>query len=106
MLFQKTRLVWLIFVPILSVPSAARADDIKTVPLPSRDVVYDPGTKKIYASVPGSGGIRANSVTSIDPLTGTVGQSIFIRSEPAEMALSGQGKSHLWGLDCAGLDRP
>src|SRR6185503_16946816 len=99
------RLLIVILEVIFASGQLARADDIKSIPLQARDVVFDPGTKKMYASVPGSAGMRANTITVIDPVTGTIGTSAFIGSEPARMALSDRGK-YIWvALDGAGMIR-
>src|SRR5690348_501631 len=79
----------------LALSVAAGADDIRQVDLQTKDIVYDPVTKKIYASVPGTGGTRANSITTIDPVTGAIGPSVFIGSEPGRLALSDRSK-YLW----------
>jgi sugar lactone lactonase YvrE len=62
------------------------------VALVTNDIVYDPGTKKIYASVPGISGPIGNSVMPIDPTTGMLGTPIPVGSEPAALALSDNGK--------------
>jgi hypothetical protein len=47
----------------------------------------------LYASVPSSSGSNGNSITAIDPLTTTVGNSVLVGSEPSTLALSDDGKS-------------
>ena len=64
----------------------------KKVALVTNDLVYDPGTKKIYASVPGSAGPNGNSIVPIDPTTGVLGTPIFVGSEPTTLALSDDGQ--------------
>lgn len=72
----------------------ARAQlQITVVPVAASSLVYDPVSKKIYASV-GSGGrgAQANSITAINPRTGEVGPSVYIGSEPRGLVLSAASK--------------
>jgi DNA-binding beta-propeller fold protein YncE len=62
------------------------------VDVPANDVVYDPVSALLYASVPSTGGIYGNSIVAIDPVTGTVTKSIFIGSEPEFLAVSDNGQ--------------
>ena len=73
-------------------PAAAVNDDTITVDLPASDVIYDPVSGKLFASVLAAGGDAANSITVIDPHTGEVGPSVFIGSAPGSLALSGDGQ--------------
>src|SRR5262249_51951094 len=50
---------------------------IRTINITVNEMVYDPMSKKIYATVPSSAGDSGNSVTVIDPVTANVGPSIF-----------------------------
>ena len=60
--------------------------------LPTNDLVYDPVSDMIYASVPSSAGAqRGNTITPIDPHTGALGASVFISSEPSVLALADDG---------------
>ena len=54
--------------------------------------MYDQATQRIYASVPSTGGARGNTVTIIDPITGALGSSVFVGSEPGKLAISGDGQ--------------
>jgi hypothetical protein len=80
-------------------------DTFRPVALPTRDLVYDPYSQRLYASVPGSGGSRANSVTVVDPLTGTIGPSLPVGSEPGKLALTQDGRYLYVGLDGEGAVR-
>lgn len=63
------------------------------LPVPAVSAVWDPVNRKIYASVGGDGpGIMANSVTAIDPISGRVGPSVFVGSDPGALALSERSK--------------
>jgi hypothetical protein len=66
---------------------------INKINLPAKDLVINALTGTLYASVPASaGGAAANSITSIDPKTGTIGASTFIGSEPGKLAISDDGQ--------------
>lgn len=68
-------------------------NDIRQITLATNDIIYNPFTGKIYASVPSrAGGTLGNSVTVIDPATGIVGQSVFVGSEPGKLAFSDDGR--------------
>ena len=71
------------------------------MPFAANDVVYSPTTKMLYASVPSSAGSKGNSITPIDPATGTIGSSVFIGSEPNKLALSDNGTTLYTSLDGA-----
>ena len=86
--------------------TAASGADIRTIQLATNDLIYDPGTGRIYASVPGRapGGI-GNSIVAIDPETGTIGPPVFVGSEPGRLARSDDGRFLYVGLDGAGAVR-
>ncbi|HEV7927355.1 MAG TPA: Calx-beta domain-containing protein, partial [Verrucomicrobiae bacterium] len=52
------------------------------------DLIYDPGTDRIYASIPGSSSVEPNTVMRLNPYTATVESYIQVDTNPAEMALS------------------
>lgn len=65
----------------------------QTVDLDTNDVVFDPFTRKLYASVPSTATqVSGNSIVPIDPLTGALGTPVFIGSEPTRMSVSDDGK--------------
>ncbi|MFN7928622.1 MAG: hypothetical protein U0Y68_11860 [Blastocatellia bacterium] len=87
-------------------PAAAQtAPTVRTVSLVVNDLVYDPVTKKIYASVPSSAGARGNSITIIDPEKGTIEGSIFVGSEPNKIVVTDDGQYAYVGLDGAAAIR-
>ncbi|HEU4561486.1 MAG TPA: IPT/TIG domain-containing protein [Longimicrobium sp.] len=67
------------------------------LPLPVRDVVYDEGTRRLYATV--YSGPSANSIAIIDPVTATVEETVFIGSGPRYLAPSSDGQFLYVGLD-------
>lgn len=69
------------------------ADSIREVALPANDLVYDPASGYLLASVPGRAGERGNSITRIDPVTGEIVDSVYVGSEPGSLALTDDGRS-------------
>jgi uncharacterized repeat protein (TIGR01451 family) len=64
-----------------------------SVPLDTNSVVFDPFTRKIWASVPSTATqVTGNSLVAIDPETATAGIPINIGSEPKRVALSDDGQ--------------
>jgi len=76
-------------------------DFIRKISLRTNDLVYSPTLNKLYASVPSSVGAGGNSITTINPTTGTVDSSVFVGSEPNKLAISDDGESLYVGLDGA-----
>ncbi|MBM4382909.1 MAG: hypothetical protein FJ091_06015 [Deltaproteobacteria bacterium] len=68
--------------------SAAATAATTVVPLLANDLAWDAVRGVVWASVPGNGGRHANSIVAIDPTSGAFGTSIFVGSEPTELALS------------------
>lgn len=62
------------------------------VDLPANDVVYDSHARFLYASIPSTHGTHGNSVVAIDPETGQVTKSVFVGSEPTQLAISDNGE--------------
>jgi DNA-binding beta-propeller fold protein YncE len=84
----------------IGLAATAGAADIRQVSLQTNDIVYDPVSQRIYASVPSSAGPPlANSVVAIDPGTGSVGAPLFVGSEPGKLAVSSDGQSLYVALD-------
>ena len=64
----------------------------RSVDLDTNDVIFDPFTRKLYASIPSTAHqVTGNSIVSIDPLTGKLGTPVFIGSEPTRMGISHDG---------------
>jgi hypothetical protein len=78
--------------PVSSRPQEVDQSGIRQVSVPANDLVVDPNTHIVYASVPSSAGAQGNSITPIDPVAGTTGQPVPIGSEPDKMAISGDGQ--------------
>lgn len=84
---------------------AAQAQNVRRVSLTTNDIIYDAHTAKIYASIPSSAGAGGNSITSVDPATGTVGTPVYVGSEPNNLAVSDNGQFLYVGLDGAAAVR-
>jgi hypothetical protein len=100
-----SRISKLFLIVLLLRTTSAPADVISPIKLATKDILYHPLTRRIYASVPSSAGSRGNSITSIDPLTGAVQSSVFIGSEPGKLALSDNGQYLYVALDGAAAVR-
>ena len=73
------------------------------VGITSNDAVYNAVDGLLYLSIASDvGAPLGNSVVSVDPATGSVGQPIFVGSEPNHLAVSADGKTLFVGLDGAG----
>ena len=71
----------------------------------TNQIVYDSLDQKTTASRPSRIGTDGNSITRIDPLTGAVGPSVYVGSEPNKLALSDDGHSLYISLDGANAIR-
>jgi uncharacterized repeat protein (TIGR01451 family) len=61
--------------------------------VPAADLLYEPFTRKLYATVPSSATtIAANSLVQIDPLSGTVSSPMVLGNGPSVMAETADGK--------------
>ena len=81
-------------------------NELRQISLPTNDLVTLPNGQTIFASVPSSGGGNGNSLTPINPVAGTMGQSVFVGSEPNKLAISSEGQTIYVGLDGANAVRP
>jgi sugar lactone lactonase YvrE len=71
----------------------------------SNDIAYSALTGKLYASVPGIDPVRGNSIVEIDPISGEIGASVWVGSEPNRLAVSDDGAYLYVGLDGAAAVR-
>jgi hypothetical protein len=78
---------------IRPVPAATRTS-MHTLMVSAVDMVYDPHSRRLYASL-GPEGTRNSRILAIDPETGTVVDSVALFDEPATLAVSDDG-SALW----------
>lgn len=65
-------------------------------------IVWDPGSARLYASIPSAAGSWGNSVAVINPATKAVESTIFAGSEPNALAVSADSQYLYVGLDGAG----
>src|SRR5690349_15464444 len=85
-------------------PAPALAADtsfVRRLSLNAKDLVVDPNTQTLYASVPSSAGAGGNSITPVDPVAGTIGTPVFVGSEPGRMVISDDGQYIYVALDGA-----
>lgn len=75
------------------------------LPIPGRDLVYDPGTSRLYVTVRASAGTNPNSVAAVNPSTGAVADAAFVGSEPGRIARSDDGQFLYVGLNGASAVR-
>lgn len=81
---------------------AATITDSLSVALPANDLAYDPGTGRLYASIPDGVAGLGGTVAAIDPGTGAITDTVIVGSDPGRLALS-DGGSTLWvALDGTG----
>jgi hypothetical protein len=77
----------------------------RLITLHTNHVVFDAGRVQIYASIPGTVDNIGNSIMPIDPVLGSVGNPIWVGSEPGSMGLSHDGTWLYTGLDAASTIR-
>lgn len=77
----------------------AEGDSVYLVPTIANDIVHNPADGKIYMSIPGIAGSNGNSIQTIDPTNGSLGQPVFAGSEPTKLALSDTGYALYVSLD-------
>src|SRR6266850_6530957 len=65
---------------------------VRKVDVVSNDLVVDPTTQTIYVSIPSSSLPNGNSIAPVTGLTGAVGPSVFLGSEPTKLAVSDNGQ--------------
>ena len=75
--------------------------ELREVMVTANDIVIDPTTETVFASVPSTAASGGNSITPFDPFSGTVGQPVGIGSEPRKLAISDNGQFIYVGLDGA-----
>ena len=73
----------------------------RVLTLTAADLVYDPPSGKLYASIAASSPFNGNSVVAIDPLTGTITGTVFAGSSPGRIARSDNGQYLYVGIDGA-----
>ena len=79
--------------------------ELREIALATKDLVFSTNTQTLYASVPSTAGPIANTITLINPVSGTIGASIPIGSEPNKLAISDNGQQIHVALDGANAIR-
>ena len=82
--------------------SLQAASSIRIVNLDAYDLVYDPFSQRIYASVTAGDANHGNSIAVIDPASGVIEKSVFVGSDPRKLAISNDGEYIYAGLYGAG----
>jgi len=80
-------------------------NDIRILSLATNDIIYDKFRQKIYASTPNTAPNNPNSIIIVDPVTGNIGPSLAVGSEPTKLAISDDGQFLYVGLDGEGAVR-
>jgi hypothetical protein len=76
----------------VAVRAQAESHNIRSFFLATNDLVVDPLTQTVYASVPSAAGAGGNTLTPINPSDGTTGTPVFVGSEPGKLAISENGQ--------------
>ncbi|SDB55001.1 Por secretion system C-terminal sorting domain-containing protein [Flavobacteriaceae bacterium MAR_2010_188] len=80
-----------LFILLLSITAFSQIQ-VLTTNVDTNDLVYDPITDRIYASIPGSNGVNGNSIGAINPNTSTLVYTVPMGNEPTVLALSDDGQ--------------
>jgi hypothetical protein len=74
----------------------------QSVNLQANDIVFDPFSRQIYASVPSTAtGITGNTLVALNPTAGSVGTPVSVGSEPNLLSETSDG-NYMWiGIDGA-----
>jgi len=87
--------------PLLLGMTATATAELTTVDLPAEDLVHDPISGLIYASVSNRLHGYRDHVVAIDPADGSIAHTIHIGSEPDALAVSPDGRFLYVGLNGA-----
>jgi len=80
--------------------SACSGCGLSVVNVPANDLVYDPTRKLIYLSVPSyAGPQQGNTITAIDPASGSIVATQYAGSEPDVLSISDDGQFLYAGID-------
>ena len=83
---------------------AAEVTSIREVRLTTNDLIVDPNTQTIYASVPADVA-SGNSIVALNPTAASLGNPVFIGSSPGKMAITTDGQFIYVILNGAGAVR-
>src|SRR5688572_25327136 len=68
-------------------------DSVRILGQPANDIIYNPVDDKLYVSVPSSAGPTGNSLRKINPRDLTIGQPVWVGSEPNRLSLSSDNQA-------------
>ena len=63
----------------------------KQIKLGAADLVYEPFTRRLYATIPARAPASPNTFVSVDPTTGLLGAHVPVGNDPGAMGLSSDG---------------
>lgn len=87
-------------------PAPSMAQEIRVLDLLANDLVYEPVSERIYASVPSAAGPGlGNTLTVINPFSGRIESSVFVGSEPGQLEVSDDGQFVYVGFEGASAVR-
>ena len=87
---------------IISNAVSITVNDVRVLSLSTNDIVYDPVSRKLYASVPNNSGPLSNTITIIDPESGSIGRSLKVGLDPSKLGISDNGEYLYVGLNGEG----
>jgi hypothetical protein len=64
------------------------ANNLTVLSIAGSDLTWDPTQQKIYVAVPGSASVNAGTITVVDPVAGSIGNSQNLASAPSGLAIS------------------
>jgi hypothetical protein len=77
----------------------------KLISLTTNDIVYDKVSQKIFASIRSDSATNPDTITVIDPATGSIGPFVPVGVQPNKLAVSQDGQFLYVGLDGVGAVR-
>lgn len=86
----------------IAITAQAAAPVVRIANLEAYDVVYEPYSQRLYASVNSTDPTYGNSIAVINPVTGAIEGSAFVGSGPRKLAVSSDGQYIYVGLYGAG----
>ena len=73
---------------------------IRQVSMPNKDMIYRSSEQKFYVSVPSSAGTQyGNTLTAVNPTTGTIESSVNVGNGPNRLAISDDDQIMYIGID-------
>ena len=86
---------WTVALQYIVAATAGTDFTMKTLNIDVSDVVWNPVSQKLYALVPGYSSVNPNTITQIDPFTGTLDRSVSLGANgalPGTLAISDDGQ--------------